>query len=78
MLMAYRSAVQASTGHTPHLILYGREIRLPLDIIYRPYDVMHSRFEYPNEVRKTRTYKPALDRLNMAHERQKENLDDRS
>ena len=34
--MAYRSAVQASTGYTPYFLLYGREMRLPLDVIYRP------------------------------------------
>ena len=33
--MAYRSAVQASTGYTPYFLLYGREMRLPLDVIYR-------------------------------------------
>lgn len=34
-LMAYRRAVQFSTGYTPLYLLYGREMRLPLDIIYR-------------------------------------------
>ena len=36
LLMAYRSAVQSSTGFTSYYLLYGKEMRLPLDIIYRP------------------------------------------
>ena len=35
-LMAYRSTVQSSTGFTPYFLLYGKEMRLPLDIVYRP------------------------------------------
>ena len=35
-LMAYRSAVQSSTGYTSYYLLYGKEMRLPLDIMYRP------------------------------------------
>lgn len=31
-LMAYRSAVQTSTGFTPHSLLFGREMRFPLNI----------------------------------------------
>ena len=36
VLIAYRSAVQSSTGFTPHFILFGRKMRLPLDVMYRP------------------------------------------
>ena len=43
ILMAYRSAVRSSTGYTPYILLHGREMRLPLDIIYRPPDVEYSR-----------------------------------
>ena len=34
-LMAYRSAVQFSAGYTSYYLLYGKEMRLPLDIMYR-------------------------------------------
>ena len=50
VLIAYRSAVQSSTGFTPHFMLFGREMRLPLDIMYRLPEASHSRFDYPNEV----------------------------
>ena len=34
--MAYRSSVHYSTGFTPHYLVFGHEISLPLDIMYRP------------------------------------------
>ena len=79
MLIAYRSAVQSSTGLTPHFMLFGREMRLPLDIMYRPPEASHSRFDYPNEVRKTLNdaYERARERLHLAHKRKKDYYDRR-
>ena len=34
--MAYRSSVHESTGFTPHYLVFGHEISLPLDLMYRP------------------------------------------
>ena len=36
VLMAYRSSVQESTGLTPHYLVFGHEVSLPLDLMYRP------------------------------------------
>lgn len=74
MLLAYRFVVQASTGHTPYFMLFGRTIRLSPDIMLGSSEVKHSRLEYQNEVRKTleRTYARACDRLHLAHKRQKD------
>ena len=33
-LMAYRSSVHNSTGETPHFMLTGREMKLPIDLLY--------------------------------------------
>ena len=33
VLLAYRNAVQSSTGFTPHKMLFGRETRIPIDLI---------------------------------------------
>ena len=79
-LMAYRSAVQASTGYTPYFLLYGREMRLPLDVIYRPPERDQSRTEYAIEVRKTldQAYNVARDKLQLAPKRQKDYYDRRT
>ena len=34
--MAYRSSVHESTGFTPHYLVFGHEILLLLDLMYRP------------------------------------------
>ena len=36
VLMAYRSSVHESTGFTPHYLVFGHEISLPLDLMYQP------------------------------------------
>ena len=36
VLMAYRSSVHESTGFFPHYLVFGHEISLPLDLMYRP------------------------------------------
>lgn len=33
-LIAYRSAFQSSTGYTPYYLLLGREMQLPIDVMY--------------------------------------------
>ena len=79
VLIAYRSAVQSSTGFTPHFMLFCREMRFPLDIMYRPPEASLTRFDYPNEVRTTLvdSYKRARKRLHLAHKRQKNYYDRR-
>ena len=34
--MAYRSSVHESTGETPNMLMLGREIEVPLDLITEP------------------------------------------
>ena len=78
--MAYRSAVQTSTGFTPYFLMYGREMRLPIDIMYRPPNPEISRSQYAQEVRETlqNAYKSAREKLHMAHQRQKDYYDRRT
>ena len=79
-VIAYRSAVQSSTGFTSYYLLYGKGMRLPLDIIYRPPLTEKSRAEYANDVRCTleQAYDTVREKLYLAHERQKDYYNRRS
>jgi hypothetical protein len=33
-MMAYRTAVHSTTGETPFSMMFGREILLPIDVLY--------------------------------------------
>ena len=79
-LMAYRSAVHASTGYTPYFLLYGREMRLLLDLIYPPPERDQSRTDYAIELSKTldQEYEVARDQLQLAHKRQKDDYNRRT
>ena len=35
VMLAYRSAVQDTTGYTPHFLMTGREINPPIDVMFR-------------------------------------------
>ena len=76
-LMAYRSAVQVSNGCTQYFLLYGRIMRAPLDIIYRPPKCYQFRTEYAIEMRKTlyTAYEVSRDDLQLGHKRQKDYYD---
>ena len=78
--MAYRSAVKTSTGFTPYYLLFGRKMRLPLDIIYRPPEKEQSHQAFVVEIREQlhRAYDTTRDRLNLAHQRQKDYYDRRT
>ena len=58
--MAYRSAMQSSTGYTSYYLLYEKEMRLPLDIMYRSPGTEQTRTEYVSELRTL--YKTHKDR----------------
>ena len=79
-LIAYRSAVQLSTGFTPYDLLYGKEMRLPLDILYRPPNQDLSRTQYAQEIRRVleRDYDTVRSKLKLSHKRHKDYYDRRT
>ena len=79
ILIEYRSAIQSSTGYTSHFMLFGRDMRLPLEVMYRTPEASFTRFDYPNEVCKTLAdaYERAIERLHLALKKQNDYYDRR-
>ncbi|GFX47569.1 retrovirus-related Pol polyprotein from transposon 412 [Trichonephila clavipes] len=51
-LLAYRSAVHETTGYSPSQMLFGRDLRLPCDLLFgRPPDTPSSPEEYVQNLR---------------------------
>ena len=52
VMLAYRSSVQETTGYTPHFLLTGREVSLPIDIMFgRAAEEPCSWSDYINRIR---------------------------
>ena len=78
VMLAYRSSTHESTGYTPYKMLFGRDIRLPVDVIYgRPENSFETQTEYVQELRKTleEVHQLARDRLVVSHQHQKDVYD---
>ncbi|BHF65275.1 hypothetical protein SprV_0200828500 [Sparganum proliferum] len=80
-LLAYRSATYSSTGHTPFALMYGREVRLPLDTSCPlPLPSPEPPHEFVRNLRANlyRTHELAHTYFSTAHQRQKEYYDRRA
>ena len=80
VMMAYRRSVQESTGATPFSLMFGREAKLPVDIMYGqpPNTLALSASEYSLQLRRhlEHSYHLVQDHLNLQQKRQK-NLHDK-
>ena len=79
-IMAYRGAVHESTGVSPNLLMLGRELEVPLDVIIeRPPDGSPLRTDYAQAVQKrlASAYDLARRHLNKAAVRQKRKYEKR-
>jgi hypothetical protein len=83
-LMAYRSSVQESTGCTPYLLMFGREMTLPIDIMMgvprSQAEHYRCQTEYVEWLRSAlqRAHEMARRKLKVAARRQKNYYDARS
>ena len=81
VMMAYRTSVQESTGATPFSLMFGREAKLPVDIMYGqpPNTLALSASEYSLQLRRhlEHSYHLVRDHLNLQQKRQKNLYDKR-
>ncbi|KFM56688.1 Retrovirus-related Pol polyprotein from transposon 412, partial [Stegodyphus mimosarum] len=80
-LLAYRSAVHETTGYSPSQMLFGRDLRLPCDLLFgRPPDAPSSPEEYIQDLqaRFEVMHNFARERVNLATEKMKTRYDTRA
>ncbi len=75
LLMAYRSAIQESTKCSPARLMMGREMRLPVDLLYsRPEEEeenLHTSYAEAMQEKLDKVHAFARDRLKLSSDRMK-------
>jgi transposase InsO family protein len=80
VMLAYRSSVQESTRQTPYFMTFGREVRLPLDIMFGGTESKESVNMYAEAVRNSleKAYKDVRERMKVVQKRQREYYNERT
>ena len=80
VMMAYRSSVHTSTQYTPFYLLFGHEVRLPVDVMFgRQPNHKPEVSDYVRNLRDTleEVHEHAREHLRAAQKRQKDHYDQR-
>ena len=82
LMMAYRSAVHKTTGCSPSEMMFGREVRLPVDLLFSPSDIDKGSEEVSNYAKTLQekikwVHQYAREHLNIKSERQRQQYNQR-
>ena len=80
VMLAYRASVHETTGFTPFKLMFSREIRLPVDVMFgRPPDHPVGHSHYVNKLREgmERIFSQFREKTKVAQKRQKDHYDSR-
>ena len=83
VMMAYRTSVQETTGFTPFSLMFGREARLPIDVVFGSppnHNSVQSTNEYSKQMRQRLedSYNRVRKHMNLQQRRQKDVYDHRT
>ena len=77
-MFAYRTSVQESTGCTPYQLVFGREVRLPIDVMFGlppHYPTELNKYAMGLRLRLDRAYRQVREYLGLQQRRQKVHYD---
>ena len=82
LMMAYRSAVHETKGCSQSEVMFGREVRLPVDLLFSSPDIdkgSEEVSEYAQTLQEKikRVHRYAMEHLNIESERQRQKYDQR-
>ena len=74
VMLAYRSSVHETTKQTPFFMSFGREVRLPVDVMFGGSEIQRTRDEYVDDVRRNmeNAYHEVRERTKAVQKRQED------